>query len=440
MPTVHSPFQLDGVDMGSFDSGTPSHQGQLGVTQKGWLAASHVLLTAEHAQEYLLNQLATACDIIPEEIPVPMGGGIPNPLHIGCLVALAGTQQIASALLLALTIVYEVLNVKYEMDTLGPDAAIYGYQYSQATYINAKKHNMWSVEALKAINQNMLSQHKEMKEQLQVRHKEIANHVGEDIADAQNALGEAIVNAQNQLGQGIVDAQNALGTSIVDVQNANGQAIVDASNYVTLQHNKLSTWLYKSLCTMFESMEGSCETFIGPLEEEQVVVPVELFWPEGQPTMLERFEQIQTDFASGATTKDNALGLGYLSKTDTKSENIALFTKVDAMEGKVETVVDKVDTVEGKVDAVKDEVSNVQMEIQEMQDKGDTVVNKVDAVKDEVSNVQMEIQKMKDKGDTVVNKVDAVKVEVSNVQMEIREMKDMMSRLFELMGDKLSKE
>ena len=136
--------------------------------------------------------------------------------------------------------------------------------------------------------------------------------------------------------------------------------------------------------SMFESMEGSCKSFDGPLDEEQVVVPVELFWPEGQQTILGRLEQIQTAFASGGTAKDNVFEIGHLSKTDTKSENIALFTKVDAMEGKVETVVDKVDTVEGKVDAVKDEVSNV--------------------------------------------------------QMEIREMKDMMSRLFELMGDKLSKE
>ena len=62
------------------------------------------------------------------------------------------------------------------------------------------------------------------------------------------------MDTQNQSGQDIVDAQNALGKYIVDAQNDNGQAVVDVSNYVTLQHNKLSQWLHDSLCIMFEKM------------------------------------------------------------------------------------------------------------------------------------------------------------------------------------------
>ena len=138
--------------------------------------------------------------------------------------------------------------------------------------------------------------------------------------------------------------------------------------------------------SMFESMEGSCKSFDGPLDEEQVVVPAELVWPEGQPTVLERLEQIQSAFASGAMTKDNVLDIRYLSKMDTKSENIPL------------TVLEMVDTVEGTVDAIEGKVG------------------------------------------AVVDNVNAVKGEVRNAQMEIQEMKDMISRLFELIGDKLSKE
>ena len=146
----------------------------------------------------------------------------------------------------------------------------------------------------------MKNQHMEMKRQLQERHKDIANHVGEDIADAQNASGHAIVEAQNDLGQGIVDAQNALGNYIVDAQNANGQAIVDASNYITLQHNTLSQWLHSNLCLLYQALNGTCSEFIGPLEEDQVFIPVELSWPEGQPTMAERLEQIQSRLSLGA--------------------------------------------------------------------------------------------------------------------------------------------
>ena len=84
----------------------------------------------------------------------------------------------------------------------------------------------------------------------------------------QNTVGRAIVDAQNQLGQGIVDAQNELGNYIVDAQKANGRAIVDVQNYITLQHNELSSWLHTSLCQIYKAVNGPCTTFIGPLKED----------------------------------------------------------------------------------------------------------------------------------------------------------------------------
>ena len=40
---------------------------------------------------------------------------------------------------------------KYKKATFGADQAIYGYEYLQATYINTKAHNTWSLQALKDI-------------------------------------------------------------------------------------------------------------------------------------------------------------------------------------------------------------------------------------------------------------------------------------------------
>ena len=105
--------------------------------------------------------------------------------------------------------------------------------------------------------------------------------------DTQNQLGQVIVDAQNALGTIIVDGENSNGKLIVDAQNSKGKLIVGAQNYITEQHNTLSRWLQKNLCTMFEKDGGTCEVFIGPLEEDQAVLPVELYWPEGQPTLLE---------------------------------------------------------------------------------------------------------------------------------------------------------
>ena len=186
-------------------------------------------------------------------------------------------HAIAYAVLVVATIAWQVTGHVHKITTLGDGQSIYLYEYAKATYINTKRNNDWSVTTLKALSSNMSTQHKEMKKQLQLRHKDMANHVGEDIAAAQNALGKTIVDSQNQLGQGIVDAQNTLGNHIVDAQNADGRAIVDASNYVTVQHNKLSRWLYDSLCIMFGRDGGKCNILIGPLEEDQSLIPVELY-------------------------------------------------------------------------------------------------------------------------------------------------------------------
>ena len=100
---------------------------------------------------------------------------------------------------------------------------------------------------------------------------EVVPHPCEDIADAQNALCHAIVDA------------------IKYAQNANGQLI-------TSQHNVLRNWLKEMLCMIYEQVNGACvdvEEFIGPLKEDQAFIPVELSWPEGQPTMAERLDAVE---------------------------------------------------------------------------------------------------------------------------------------------------
>lgn len=319
-----------GGTKGQFKVGDPDYLDSLNDLQLEWLGWGHALKAAEHLYDMLGDVSANTCKTIPESIPIPFSS-IPNPLYLGCQIFRMGGVAVSYGILLAATIAYEVFDHKFVLATLGEDKAIYGYEFSRATYFNTKNHNEWNVRALKVIRGNMLNQHSEMKQQLQERHQDIANHVGEDIADAQNALGKAIVGAQNQLGQDIVDAQNALGNYIVDAQNANGQAIVDASNYVTEQHNKLSEWLYDSLCIMFNNSGGKCKTFIGPLKEDQSVVPVELSWPEGQPTMLERLEQIQVEVKE----------------------------KDDNVKAEMKEVKEKVDNVQADMKEVKDMMSEL---------------------------------------------------------------------------------
>lgn len=340
-------------NMENFDTGSPNHQNALNSQQITWLNLGHALTAAEHLWDWTTFLSGEMCEAIPD---LPLCA--PNPVKTVCHVSTIVKITIAYAVLFSVTVAYEVVDRLFEQATLGPDREFYGYQYAQGTYINTLNYNNWSTEALLSIRNNMKEQHTEMKQQLQERHKDIANHVGEDIADAQNALGSAIVDSQNDLGQGIVDAQNALGNYIIEAQNANGQAIVDASNYITLQHNVLSEWLYRSMCTMFKSEGGTCETFIGPLKEDQTTTPVELYWPEGQPTMTERLEQVQGTLYVGATDKDTtthgskSIGKGSFPGTSTKRNDLAVLSS-------------QVEEIMFKLDAHSEEVAKTQKTVEE---------------------------------------------------------------------------
>ena len=151
-----------------------SHQDQLNGLQDGWLWSSHALMTMEQLYEFHDNMFKDGCDAMGE---TSLCGGIglaiacfPNPPRIACNYAKLANGAIAYGLLLAAKIVFQALDHRFEKRTLGPNQAIYGYEYSRATYLNEKKHYDWNFDALTAISKNILNQHNKMKNQLQKRH------------------------------------------------------------------------------------------------------------------------------------------------------------------------------------------------------------------------------------------------------------------------------
>ncbi len=393
-------------------------QEYLVAMQRHWLNLGHLLTGAEHLYEFTEDASDDACEAMgPDNLCVGAGLAIvslPNVVKIACKIVKAIMTAVAYPLMVAATIAYQVIDDEYTLATLGENQAIYGYYYSRATYLNTLGHNKWNKQALEALVTNVKNQHMEMKKQLQERHKDIANHVGEDIADAQNALGHAIVNSQNEIGQSIIDSQNALGQSIVDSQNANGEAIVDAQNYITLQHNTLSQWLHSNLCVIYEALNGTCESFIGPLEEDQVFVPFELSWPENQPTMMERLEQLQSSLSIGTLdgAKDGSLSsqrlLGLNTEANNSLELEAIKDKVDALEGKFglhsEDLQAKVAGVDRKmdslsldmVDAVESKVGAVESKVGAVESKVGAVESKVDSIESSMKEIERKLSKMMD--------------------------------------------
>ena len=198
--------------------------------------------------------------------------------------------------------------------------------------------------------------------------------------------------------------------------------ITDTSNYITEQHNALSGWLYTNLCSMYDALGGTCEQAIGPLKENQVHVPLELHWPEGQLNMMGKIDQIRSSLtlvASDASLHEND-DIVYSNTSSTTSNLNTIKGKIDALSSNVQKKVDtlsndvqnKVDTVEGKVDALSN-------------DKRDKVDTLSSDMRDKVDTLSSDVR----------DKVDAVESKVDTIQDELKELKEMMSKLMGIVAN-----
>ena len=141
-----------------------------------------------------------------------------------------------------------------------------------------------------------------------------------------------------------------------------------------MQHNVLGEWLHTNLCIIYEALDGSCAPEVGPLNEDQAFLPMQLHWPEGQPNIVQRLEEFKNAFSLAAP--DSTYGDGIADASNAYFEEVK--SKVDAlssgMQGKSDAVEGKVDAVEGKVDAVEGKVDLVQKELQELKHMMSTLI------------------------------------------------------------------
>ena len=174
----------------------------------------------------------------------------------------------------------------------------------------------------------------------------------------------------------------------------------DTSNYITKQHNILGEWLHENLCQIYKKSGGSCDPAIGPLEEGQAYIPMQLHWPDGQLNMMEKIDQLQTTLP--LSVQDN-LQLDYSENSNVSSA------------GSLGTITHKMDALS----------SNVQEKVNDVENK---LCDKVNGVESKVNGVESKV-------DAVESKVDAVESKVDTVQDELKEIKDMLTKLMGTMVD-----
>merc|ERR1712238_7912 len=311
---------------------------------KHWLNLQHAVFAFESVYSIAEEFTEKLCNVGPENLCAGIIC-LTNPGKIHCSAWQVINLLVGHPIKLALQISLEAVTREFELATLGPDQAIYGYEYSKATYQDVKALTKWQYESLLKINTVIEVQHSSMREHLQERHFAMEQNIGEDIFDSQNAIGQ----------------------SIIDAQNANGQLIVDAHNAMSDQHNRMLKWMHddfpQRICQVYNASGGKCKSFIGPLEEDQGNIPIELHWPEDQPTLDVRLQQIESSLS--------------LDNIDKKESNV---------EGKM-------DEMKTEMSAVKTEISAVQLEMRET--KG--------MMKTEISAVQLEMRETKEMMKTLID-------------------------------------
>ena len=140
---------------------------------------------------------------------------------------------------------------------------------------------------------------------------------------------------------------------------------------------------------------------------------MQLYWPEGQPTLIERLEQFQTHLSlpvpDDLPVDDKTVGDEGIGGNKNALVNALL-----------KETKDQVDAVETKVGAVADLVeSKMNSFPRDMQGKVDAVYAKVDAIQDELKDMKDELKNVKD--------------EFKDVKDGLKEVKDLMYKMMAAM-------
>jgi len=298
------------------------------------LNAQHVLVAMEHLSKYISFTAPNVCSAIPTSIPFPFIGVIPNPGFCICKFISFVIQNIVKILLVAASIVKQVVDDTYEIATLGPRMEMLGFEYSRATHKNMQAFAKWRHTALMNINTKILEQHTSMRTHLQDRHLAMETNIGQDIVDTQNILGQKITDAQNEAGQGLTNALN----------------------YVASQHNEVVEFIENkfstNVCKVYQATGGLCQTFIGPLEEGKKHAPLEVSWPENQPSLTERLQDLET---FGNKIKEEVKDI--TGVMDIKGD--AAMKNIEAAEGKIDMAETKIEEINGSLDELQDMMSQL---------------------------------------------------------------------------------
>lgn len=125
---------------------------------------------------------------------------------------------------------------------------------------------------------------------------------------------------------------------------------------------------------------------MGPHKEDQIFIPMQLHWPECQPNIVQRLDQVQSMFST-ATDENGAAE---------KNGNVSNLTRAKVYASDLEAVKNKVDALSSNTEGMQSKIDALSSDLQgranahssDMHGRVDLVEGKVDSVKSEIKELK----------------------------------------------------
>jgi len=128
----------------------------------------------------------------------------------------------------------DIVSSVYEKETSNPSDDADTSLQIQTIFENFQTFDMWTTVSLETINKNIMTQHTEMRTQLQDRHKSMENNINVFSASVQTALGAYTQEASQALANGHETLKNLLKGEVMKVVNDTYSIVKNIASDVTL--------------------------------------------------------------------------------------------------------------------------------------------------------------------------------------------------------------
>jgi gas vesicle protein len=217
--------------------------------QDALIGLRHAFSVADELWELIKGD--NPCLLVPEDV---CALGICVPLRVPCniirQIAVLSAYFVRAAMKLCLEIVESSFEIQSSRPSDGADESL----RIEAIFDNLKSFDSWTTVALETVNKNMVTQHTEMRNQLQDRHEDMVDDINNWTKDVGNYLGNYTKKVTTTLG----DHHQSLSDKLTKIEEAVNKGLaamkVNSTRMLTDNHDKDNDGQAPKLSCAFEGL------------------------------------------------------------------------------------------------------------------------------------------------------------------------------------------